>query len=291
MIPKLEAAAMASDRRMEDIIESRVEAAVAAALGQLRLQQPAPVAAAAVNTVAVKIPEFWEADPDIWFYQAECAFNRARITVSHTKYEHVVMRLPAAVSISVRALLLGVTAETEDPYEQLKTRLIADFGKTRWQRAFSLLDHPDVGDRRPSRLMGDMLALLPAGEPAGTLFLAMYLRRLPASMRDHLATADFATPAEMAAHADLLWDARSSQSASAIEMPIAAISGRATSPRGSDRGRSPDRQRGQRGRGGGRGRGRGGRRQQTPGRICDAHKKYGAEAYSCFPPCTWQAEN
>ena len=86
--------------------------------------------------------------------------------------------------------------------------------------------------------MGDMLALLPAGEPAGTLFLAMYLRRLPASMRDHLTTADFATPAEMMAHADLLWDARSSQSAWAIEMPITAILGRATTP--TDRGASED---------------------------------------------------
>jgi len=292
MSDKKKRGGMASPQRMEEIIESRVAEAVAAAVARLHIQQPAPAAvAAAVNTVAVKIPEFWEADPDIWFYQAECAFNRARITTSQTKYEHVVMKLPAAVSISVRALLLSVTPATLDPYELLKTRLIADFGKTKWQRAFALLDHPDIGDRRPSRLMSDMTALLPAGEAAGTLFLAMYLRRLPASMRDHLAASDFATPGEMAAHADLLWDARTSQSLAAVDLPVAAISGRAQSPRDGGRGRSPDRQRNQRGRGGGRGRGRGGKRQQTPGKYCEPHRKYGADAYSCFPPCAWQAEN
>jgi len=266
-----------AQRNMEDEITARVNAAVAAALEQ---RQPP----AAVNVVAVKLPEFWTEDPDVWFYQAECAFNRARITASHTKYEHVVMKLPAAVSISVRSLLLSVTPDTET----LKGKLVADYGRTKWQRAFALLDHPDIGDRRPSRLMGDMLALLPTGEEPNTVFLALFLRRLPASMRDHLAAGNFNTPAEMATHADLLWDARATQSLAVVEVPsVAAISGREGSPRDA-RGRSPDRRQFQRGKGGGRG--RGGRR-QTPGVLCHAHKKFGADAYSCFPPCSWRSEN
>jgi len=246
-----------AQRNMEDEITARVNAAVAAALEQ---RQPP----AAVNVVAVKLPEFWTEDPDVWFYQAECAFNRARI------------------------LLLSVTPDTVDPYETLKGKLVADYGRTKWQRAFALLDHPDIGDRRPSRLMGDMLALLPTGEEPNTVFLALFLRRLPASMRDHLAAGNFNTPAEMATHADLLWDARATQSLAVVEVPsVAAISGREGSPRDA-RGRSPDRRQFQRGKGGGRG--RGGRR-QTPGVLCHAHKKFGADAYSCFPPCSWRSEN
>jgi hypothetical protein len=277
---------------MEEEINDRVEAAVTAALARLHLPPPQaappPVQAAVVNTVAVKLPDFWIRDPDVWFYQAECSFRRARVTSSHTMFEHVVMRLPEAVSISVRSLLLSITQATEDPYEQLKARLTKNFGKTRWQRAFELLDHPEIGDRRPSRLMSDMLALLPAGTTPDTLFLALFLRRLPSSIRDHLAAADCATAEEMATLADMLWDARASGSVSVVEEDsVAAISGRSASPREGHR-RSPDRQRSQRGRGGGN---TTRPRPQTPGKLCKLHKKWGAAAHNCWPPCSWSAEN
>jgi hypothetical protein len=46
--------------------------------------QPMPPAAPAVtvNTVAVKLPEFWTADPYTLFSQAEAAFRRSNVTVS-----------------------------------------------------------------------------------------------------------------------------------------------------------------------------------------------------------------
>jgi hypothetical protein len=55
--------------------------------------------------------------------------------------------------------------------------------------------------------MASMLALLPEGEPAGLLFQGLFLRRLPAEMREHLAAKIFASPREMALHADALWEA------------------------------------------------------------------------------------
>jgi len=283
-----------SEGKMEDVINERVAAAVTAAMAHIQVQQPPPppaqAAAAVVNNVVVKLPDFRIREPDVWFYQAECSFRRARITSSHTKFEHVVMRLPEAVSISVRALLLSITATTEDPYEQLKTRLTKNFGKTRWQRAFELLDHPEIGDRRPSRLMSDMLALLPAGTEPGILFLALFLRRLPASIRDHLAAADCNTAEEMVTLADMLWDARSRGSVSLVEEEgsVAAISGRSVSPR-DGRGWSPERQRPQQGRGGSQATRP---RTQTPGtKLCKLHKKWGAAAHNCWPPCSWSAEN
>ncbi len=68
---------------------------------------------------------------------------------------------------------------------------------------------PPLGDRHPSHLMHEMLAQLPTGENKdGAIFLGIFLRKLPAMMRDHLAAANHATAAAMAAHADVLWDAR-----------------------------------------------------------------------------------
>jgi hypothetical protein len=54
-----------------------------------------------------------------------------------------------------------------------------------------------------------MLALLPTGENKdGAIFLGIFLRELPATMRDHLAADNHATAAAMSAHAGILWDTR-----------------------------------------------------------------------------------
>ena len=72
--------------------------------------------------------------------------------------------------------------------------------------------------------MDSMLALLSEGEVPGSLFLGLFLERLPVEMRDHLVAKDFKNPSEMALHADKLWDARRAQ---AVDPLLAAAS---TSP-------------------------------------------------------------
>jgi len=273
---------------MKELIERQIRRVVSAEMAAQT--PPPPPAAAAVNVdhVAVKLPEFWTTDPDMWFFQAECAFNRAHITSSRTRFEHVVMKLPEAVIVSVRSLLLAMDPAAADAYEQLKAQLSSSFCKTRWQRGFELLDHPELGDRRPSRMMSEMLALLPPGTEADTLFLCLFLRRLPASMRDHLAAADYKTAAEMAAHADLLWDARTGQPAAAGFGVMPVQYGRSSSPRDSQRSSSPSRDGGRQPRA---------RRDQTPhptGRrsdgLCASHAKWGSKAWHCTLPCDWEDE-
>jgi hypothetical protein len=173
---------------------------------------------------------------------------------------------------------------------------MGSFGKTKWQMAYALLDHPDLGDRRPSAMMAEMLALRFETTPPDSLFLALFLRRLPASILDHLAAANHGTATAMATHADVLWDARNSTSVSAVSESLAAVSVRSASPRDSRspdrRARSPDRRHG------------GGRqpfRRPTPGcqesrassagdGLCRNQKRYGAKAYNCRGNCTF-AEN
>jgi hypothetical protein len=119
------------------------------------------------------------------------------------------MKLPTDVVMSVRDLVNSMQPNTPDAYEQLKARLTASYGKTKWQQVNALLDMPPLGERRPSHMMNEMLALIPTGSNKDdAIFLGIFLRKLPATMRDHLAAANHETAAAMAAHTDVLWDAR-----------------------------------------------------------------------------------
>jgi hypothetical protein len=276
-------------------LQLQIDAAVTAALAAQA------AAAAPVTHVAVKLPDFWVKDPKMWFSQAEAQFRRSSITLEGTKYDHVLVKLPEDVIMSVRALITEIEANPTleaTSYQRLKEALLGSYGKTKWQMAYALLDHPDLGDRRPSAMMAEMLSLRYETSAPDSLFLALFLRRLPSSIRDHLAAADHKTAAEMAAHADVLWDARNATSVAAISDSLAAVSVRSASPRASQspdlRNRSPDRRRG------------GGRQQfhrrPTPARqtdnrannsnssLCFFHDKYGTKAHRCRAPCTW-AEN
>ncbi len=47
----------------------------------------------------------------MWFAQAEAQFRLARITVEGTKYDHVLVKLPEDVIMSVRALIIEIEAD------------------------------------------------------------------------------------------------------------------------------------------------------------------------------------
>jgi hypothetical protein len=273
-----------ADAEAAAALQAQITAAVTAALAA----QAAAVAP--VAHVAVKLPDFWVKDPKMWFSQAEAQFRRARITAETTMYDYILMKLPQEVVMSVRALVSAIEADPvkqERSYTLMKEALLGSYGMTKWQMAYSLLDHPDLGDRRPSAMMAEMLSLRFETTAPDSLFLALFLRRLPASIRDHLAAANHTTATEMAAHADILWDARNTTSVSAVTDSLAAVSVRSASPRNS---RSPDRRaRSPVNRSGG---GRQPPRPPTPGRqdgrsgiakgkVCYNHKKYGDKAYNC----------
>ena len=197
--------------------------------------------------------------------------------------------------MSCRTLLDEITPATEDAYEQLKEQLTVNFGKTRWQRGFALLDHPDLGDRRPSAMMTEMLALLPAGTVPELLFFCHFLRRLLWSMRDQLASADHKSTGAMAGH-DKIWDSRSATDpVAAVTDSVAAVGQRSASPRDSRRrspGRSPNRRLQQQSQ-------QRQARQQTPfagdgrtsGSICKNHRMYGKQCNNCIAPCSWVTKN
>lgn len=228
-----------------------------------------------VHKVTVKLPDFWTDDPDLWFLHAEAAFRNGQVTQSRTKFDHVVQKLPQAIMVSVRGLIMNSASSSSTPYEDLKSKLVSSYTLSRWQRVSKLIHHPSLGDQRPTALMDAMLALLPDGDSAGSLFLGLFLERLPVEMRDHLVAREFKTPGEMALHADKLWDARRAQTTDSF------LTAAATSP---SRSRATIRADGSPA-----------RRNQTPGpsgsEECYFHKRFGAAANNCRPPCSFQGNS
>ena len=91
-------------------------------------------------------------------------------------------------------------ATLTNPYTTIKQKLISTFGKTKYQMCDELLDMTVLGSGRPSLLMSNMLALLPEDDQPGTLFLVLFLHRLPEWMRRQLKVGRYQTP-------DELWEA------------------------------------------------------------------------------------
>jgi hypothetical protein len=282
----------------------RQRQAAADAAAEADVPEGAKALIAAVSKV--DLPAFWEADPVLWFRQCESAFRRAGTVSSGVKFDHVVGKLPNAVSLSCRSLLLSINFEDKDAYERLKDHLCRNYSKSKWQQGYSLLDHPGLGDRRPSQLLQDMRALLPEKEAEGVIFQCLFLKRLPTTMSDAVMAAGLENIEDMAAMADRLHDKPAAAGVAAVSAQpsccshVSAIDSKQRKFNRSGRspnrsGRSPD------------------RRAATPGpgkekkdfssfnaagrpssqwvkgadkNWCQYHQFYGDAARTCRPGCT-----
>jgi hypothetical protein len=227
-------------------------------------------AAQGPSTGHVRLPDFWTSDPHMWFAQAEAAFRRAAVTSSIVKYDYVLMKLPEDLLRSARDLVQSVTDNTLDAYEQLKYRLLSSYGMSKWQLAGRIIDYSVAPGARPSTLLDGMMSLLPTGEQPGILFMALFLKKLPQDVRDHLCSRNFESVREMAVFADQLWDARGS-----LAYPMVAAIGSKSPERGRRQSKSPSKS--------------GRSRRQTPAAegLCFYHANYGERAHKCKPGCTW----
>jgi hypothetical protein len=255
--------------KMEEAAQQQ-QLAAAAAAAAAQPQQPA-----AVTAVGVKLPPFWIDNAEVWFLQAEAQFALANITSERTAFYHVLTALPQHVVVSVLDVV-RTAATAANPFSDLKTRLLGGYTQSKWSRMFQLIHHPGLGDQRPSQLMDKMLALLSAGTKPGEVFMGLFMDRLPVEMRAQLSLQDYESPRQLAAAADLIWDARGPTSVVPPAVNAVARDGRSRSK--SPVGRNAGRRR----------RGRG----ATPGpggesTLCFFHRRFAEKAHRCEPPCTW----
>jgi hypothetical protein len=164
---------------------------------------------AAAATAQVKLCPYDEEEPHIWFPVIEAQFAAAGIKSQKLKYANALASLPKQV---LRDILdtLDVCNDYDEPFDCLKTTLLGQFGKSKWQSYFELLFLPvEMQGLKPSVLMGKLKQHLPPGvSPDNNLFLAMFLIRLPPSMQEVVGAGSHGTVAAMVKAADALWDTR-----------------------------------------------------------------------------------
>ena len=236
---------------------------------------PAEEPQVAVHAAAIKLPQFWSENPDLWFFQAEAQFELRSISVSRTKYFYLVAALSPEAAGRVTSLLEEIP--TEDPYEVLKSALCHAYKLTEYQRAEALANLPPLGDNRPSELLAKIRRLLPVGHKV--CFRARYdfLSRLPSEIRATLVNSSLELD-ELAVQADNLWSAFQSNSqvfSTIQDPPVVDIPVDVVSRRSNQQGRRQN-----------------SARSAGVPNLCYYHRNFGVRARDCKAtesgsPCEW----
>ena len=150
-----------------------------------------------------KLPEFWPHAPAMWFARAEFRFEVANIDTEREKFMFTVDALPYESLRLVNDLMMAPPENR--PYAELKERLLLATQLTPVQMADKLMRMPDLGDRRPSQLLAQLMEFCPPGEEGTAFFRAAYLTRLPADIRGHLDGLETGSLKDLAARADRQW--------------------------------------------------------------------------------------
>lgn len=147
------------------------------------------------HAVALKLPQFWSTDPQIWFAQVEAQFATRKITNQDTKFHYVVASLSPEVAVDIRDLLIQKPAE--NAYDELKKKLLERTTTTKAQKLQQLLATEELGDRKPSQLLRRFQQLLDDSPTDHPLVRELFLQRLPQHVRQLLAvTSNATTPLE-----------------------------------------------------------------------------------------------
>lgn len=206
-----------------------------------------------IAAVAIKLPSFWPNQPKIWFAQAESQFVLRGISSEDTRYHHVIAALDQ--DTAKRVVDIIDDSNMENKYRVLKERLLKTFTLSPYRMAQKLLNMAPLGDRTPSELMDDMLALVDGSHGACTLFRTIFVDLLPADVRSHLLPImEKSSPRDLALLADQLIVASDHSSISTIRKKNVESKSDSSS---------------------------------TPRDWCRLHRKWGAKAYRCEQPCSF----
>ena len=138
-----------------------------------------------VNRVAVKVPSFNAHDPELWFSMIEASFKSAGVVTDATKFGYVVGALDAKFAQEVRDIIVNPPATGQ--YEKLKTELVKRLATTQEQKTRRLLEHEEIGDRKPSQFLRHLRSLAGTVVP-DKVIRTLWLGRLPQTMQGILAT-------------------------------------------------------------------------------------------------------
>jgi hypothetical protein len=145
-------------------------------------------------------------------------FEDCNVTNGKQKYNKVLYRLPVAVVESLATLVINIKDYRGREYGELKKRVLAAHGRSRWEKLDSLLSCPKMGaNKQPLVVLSRLNSLKPA--MLEELYMVIYFRFLLDSYREHFAHCELAMAEELAAKADGLWEMRGGNAAT-----VAAVS-------------------------------------------------------------------
>lgn len=244
------------------------------------------------NSVSVKIPQFWQDKPEIWFYQVEAQFTISNITVDKTKFNYLVSQLDPKIIEHIWDI---IGSNEPNKYLAAKERLLSSFGESDEKRIKKLLTGISLGDLKPSQLLRKMKSL--AGENITEKVLrTLWMDKLPDSVKNILIVSNesldnLALMADKIFEMNPITEVYSATSDSTVmdkvlekisflEQQISALSverqsrsafRQATSKRNRSRSKS--------------------KKQFKPdGKYCYYHFKFGNRCYpnKCVSPCSWK---
>lgn len=253
---------------------------------QAPVLSPATGPSGEVTSVSnIKLPPFWEEDPDLWFMQVEATFATHRITSTHHRFNLVVSQLPYKPLTQVADL---VRTPGETPYPTLKERLISSYGQSKEKKVLLLLEETRLGDAKPSQLLRQMKTIADNSLSEHVL-KTIWLRALP-NRAKNIVTALEQPLDQLAQVADRILDMENteaysvqggyeSQLIAAINELKAELSGH-RSNRSRSCSKNPNVKRDRSTRGESRTRG-------SKNRLCYYHFKFKEMANKCKQPCAW----
>ncbi|GBO30590.1 Retrovirus-related Pol polyprotein from transposon 297, partial [Araneus ventricosus] len=135
-----------------------------------------PSVSAEIARVAFKPPPLWRNNVELWFSQIKSQFLISGISQEETKFHHVVAVLEEDV-LSYVSDLVGCKPN-DNPYTQLKNRLITQLADSESVRLRNLLSDMQLGDKKPSQLLHEMQDLS-MGKIEESVMRMLWFQRLP----------------------------------------------------------------------------------------------------------------
>ncbi|XP_071449484.1 uncharacterized protein [Hetaerina americana] len=117
----------------------------------------------------------------------EVQFSLAGITSEATKYSHVVAQLDNRHALEVEDII--VNPPRADPYQKIKEELIQRLSVSQAQKIRQLLEHEELGDRKPSQFLRHLRTLAGVAVPDDFL-KTLWMNRLPSHTQSILASQD-----------------------------------------------------------------------------------------------------